>query len=104
MSQDNIYTFQELKDYTSDFTNLDLKHLSRFIEDKTNNSSIFVTKRELIALVQQLYSNNISITAFQESINESWKYLTKNNQETLDYWKTKVKELSFILNEEVYHD
>jgi len=81
MSQDNFYTFQELKDFTNNFTDLTILNISKFIETKTNKEYAIVKRKMIVDLHEQFFKNNFVAFDIQRFLSEIWE----------DYAKDKTK-------------
>lgn len=78
MSQDNFYTFQEIKDFTNNFTDLTILNISKFIETKTNNEYAVVKTKMIVDLNEQLFKNNIAVFDIQNFLSEIWENYAKD--------------------------
>jgi hypothetical protein len=85
--QENFYTFEELKDFTNNFTDLNLINLTKFIELKTNNQHTIVTGEFIKDMNRQFLNNKISIFDFVRLTNEKWDELVKKNEKLIDKHK-----------------
>jgi hypothetical protein len=72
MSQDNLYTFEELKDFTNNFTDRTIINISAFVETKTNREYSVIKRKMLYDLKNALFQNNIAIFDIQRFLNEQW--------------------------------
>ncbi len=116
MSKENFYTFEELKDFTNNFTDRTIINVSAFIETKTNREYSVVKRKMLYDLNKRLFENNIAAFDIQKFLNEQWaktkeyeltKEISKNinnflvetwakvtekNHLIIDRWKEQLKE------------
>jgi hypothetical protein len=113
---ENFYTYEELKDFTNNFTDRTIINVSAFIKTKTNKEYSVVKRKMLYDLNKQLFENNIAVFDIQKFLNEQWaktkdnehtkqlgkdinKFLIKNwakvtekNHLIIDRWKEQLKE------------
>ena len=69
--QDNFYTYEEIRDFTNNFTDRSIINFSAFVESKTNKEYSIVKKKMLYDLNKRLFDNNmagIDIQTFLNSI------------------------------------
>jgi hypothetical protein len=72
MSPDNSYTFQELKDFTNDFTDLTILNISNFIEVQTKSKYAVVERKMIVDLTKQFFNNNMAMFKIQSFLYEVW--------------------------------
>lgn len=113
---DNFYTFEELKDFSNNFTDLSILNVSAFIETKTDRKYTVIERKMLYDLNKQLFDNNIAVFEIQSFLNDiwekykddehtaalttdimrflsdSWAKVTEKNNLVIDRWKYKLKE------------
>jgi hypothetical protein len=103
---DNFYTFEELKDFTNNFTNLSIINISVFIETKTNRKYGVIERKMLCDLNKQLFDNNIAMFDIQKFLNDIWENskdnelltsLTKNIMRFLNETWSKVIEKNHLV-------
>lgn len=103
---DNFYTFEELKDFTNNFTNLSIINISVFIETKTNRKYGVIKRKMLCDLNKQLFDNNIAMFDIQKFLNDIWENskdnelltsLTKNIMRFLNETWSKVIEKNHLV-------
>lgn len=87
MSPNNFYTFQELKDFTNNFTDLNIINLTKFVEVKTNNQHTIVTGEFIKDMNRQFLDNKISIFDFVRLTNEKWEELIIKNEKLVEKHK-----------------
>ncbi len=88
MSQhENFYTFEELKDFTNNFTDRSIINLSAFVETKTRKEYTIVPRKLLYDLNKRLFENNLAVFEIQSFLNEIWekyKYDQRTKVLTID--------------------
>ena len=113
---DNFYTFEELKDFTNNFTDRSVLKLSAFVKTKTKGKINIIEKKMLCDLNKQLFDNNMAVFDIQNFLNElweknkdnehtkslsddidkflskTWRKVTEKNHLVLDRWKEQLKE------------
>jgi hypothetical protein len=102
----NFYTFEELKDFTNNFTDLNIINISKFIEVKTDKEYTVVKRKMVCDLNKQLFENNIAAFDIQKFLNEQWaktkeyeltKEISKNiNNLIIETW-AKVTEKNHLI-------
>jgi hypothetical protein len=83
----NFYTFEEFKDFTNNFTNLNLINLTKFVEFKTNNQRTIVSGEFIKDMNWQFLNNKTFIFDFVRLTNEKWDELVKKNEKLIDKHK-----------------
>jgi|AntAceMinimDraft_12_1070368.scaffolds.fasta_scaffold55337_1 hypothetical protein len=91
MSKNNFYTFEELKDFTNNFTDLTIINVTKFIETKTNKKHTVIERQLVCDLNKQLFDNTIAVFEIQKFLNEIWSKVTVKNNITIDRWKEQLK-------------
>jgi len=84
MSKDNFYTSEELKDFTNNFTDLNLINLTKFVEVKTRNEHTIVSSEFIKDINQQFLNNKIFIFDFVRLTNEKWDELVTKNEKIVE--------------------
>jgi hypothetical protein len=87
MPKENFYTLQELKDFTNNFTDLNLTNLTKFVEIKTHNKHTIVSGEFIKDMNWQFLNNKMAIFDFVRIINEKWDELVKKNEKLIDKHK-----------------
>jgi hypothetical protein len=77
---ENFYTSQELKDFTNNFTDLNITNLTKFVEVKTNNQHTIVTGEFIKDMNWQFLNNRMFIFDFVRLTNEKWDELVTKNE------------------------
>lgn len=78
MSQNNFYTYEELKDFTNNFTDRNITNITKFIETKTKHEYTVVKRKMIVDLHKQLIDNNFVAVDIQRFLNEIWENYTKD--------------------------
>lgn len=94
--QNNFYTFQELKDFTNNFTYLNIVNLTKFIEVKTNNQHTIVTDEFIKDMNRQFLNNKIFIFDFVRLTNEKWDELVTKNEKLIEKHKETLSKFDII--------
>ena len=84
MFENNFYTFEELKNFTNNFTNLTITNITKFIEIKTSKEYVIVKK--------QLFDNTIVVFEIQKLLNDIWFKVTEKNNTITNKWKEQLKD------------
>lgn len=92
--QENFYTAEELMNFTNNFTDRTIINITAFIEMKTKNEYTVTKKKMIIALIEQLFQNDIAIFDIQRFLNELW---TKTKDD--EYTKQLGKDINKFLIE-----
>jgi hypothetical protein len=87
MSQTNFYTYKELKDFTNNFTDLNITNLTKFVEVKTSNQHTIVTGEFIKDMNRQFLNNRIFIFDFVRLTNEKWDELVTKNEKLVEKHK-----------------
>ena len=87
MSQENFYTYEELKKFTNNFTDLNLVNLTKFIEVKTNNQCAIVSGEFIKDMNWQFLNNKTLIFDFVRLTNEKWDELVTKNEKLIEKHK-----------------
>lgn len=114
--QDNFYTYEEIRDFTNNFTDRSIINASAFIKTKTKGEYSIIKRKMLYELKKALFDNNLVTFDIQRFLNEIWEkyndnentkdiskdvgnFLTKKwtdivqkNQLLTDRWKTELKD------------
>lgn len=103
---ENFYTFEELKDFTNNFTDRTVINISKFIEVKTDKEYAVVKRKMLYDLNKRLFENNIAAFDIQKFLNDQWaktkdyeltKEISKNiNNFLIETW-SKVTEKNHLI-------
>lgn len=81
---ENFYTFEELKDFTNNFTDRSIINLSTFVETKTKGEYVIVQRKMLSELNMRLFENNIAMFDIQRFLNEMYdKYKDEEHTKAL---------------------
>jgi len=118
---ENFYTYEELRDFTNNFSDRSIINASAFIENKTKGEYSIVRKKMLYELKNALFQNNIVTFNIQRFLNEIWeKYndnentkdiakevgnfltkqwtdIVKKNQLVTDRWKAELEDFEVAL-------
>jgi hypothetical protein len=78
--QENFYTFEELKSFTNNFTDLNLLNLTKFVEVKTSSKYTIVTGEFIKDMNWQFLNNRTFIFDFVRLTNDKWDELVKKNE------------------------
>ena len=92
MSKDNFCTFEELKGFTNDFTDLTITNMTKFVKVQTKSKHTIVERQMVCDLNKQLFENNIAVFDIQKFLNEIWTKITEKNQVVVDRWKNTLKD------------
>jgi len=95
-ANDNFYTFEELKDFTNNFTDLNLINLTKFVEVKTNNKHTIVTGDFIKDVNRQFLNNKMAIFDFVRLNNEKWDELVVQNEKLLQKHKDTLSKFEII--------
>ena len=87
MLLNNFYKFKELKDFTNNFTDLNIEKLTKFVEAKTNNQHTIVTGEFIKDVNRQFLNNKIFIFDFVRLTNEKWDELVIKNEKLIEKHK-----------------
>jgi|APGre2960657444_1045066.scaffolds.fasta_scaffold329869_1 hypothetical protein len=82
--QENFYTFDELKAFTNNFTDLNILNLTKFVEVKTNNQHTIVSGEFIKDMNRQFLNNKIAIFDFVRLTNEKWEELVTKNEKLIE--------------------
>ena len=82
--QENFYTFDELKAFTNNFTDLNILNLTKFVEVKTNNQHTIVSGEFIKDMNRQFLNNKIAIFDFVRLTNEKWEELITKNKKLIE--------------------
>lgn len=88
----NLYTFEELKDFTNNFTDRNIINLTKFVEVKTNKKYVIVERQLVCDLNKQLFENNIAVFDISKFLNEIWAKVTEKNHLVVGRWKEVLKD------------
>ena len=94
MSKENFYTYEELKSFTNNFTDLNLINLTKFIEVKTNNQHTIVSGEFIKDVNWQFLNNRTFIFDFVRLTNEKWDELVKKNEKLIDKHKETLSQFN----------
>ena len=70
---ESFYTYEELKAFTNNFTDLTLVNISKFIEVKSNNQYLVVQKNLIKDAEKRLLHNIICILKMGNISEETWE-------------------------------
>lgn len=85
--QENFYTFEELKNFTNNFVDLNLVNLTKFVEVKTNNRNTIVSGEFIKDMNRQFLNNRIFIFDFVRLTNEKWDELVTKSERLVEKHK-----------------
>ena len=94
MSKENFYTFEELKDFTNNFTDRNLVNLTKFIEVKTNNQHTIVSGEFIKDMNWQFLNNRMFIFDFVRLTNEKWDELVTKNEKLIEKHKATLSKFN----------
>ena len=84
MSNENFYTLEELKDFTNNFTDLNILNLTKFVEVKTNRQHTIVSGEFIKDMNKQFLNNKTAIFDFVRLTNEKWEELVTKNEKLIE--------------------
>ena len=87
MSKENFYTYEALKSFTNNFTDLNLINLTKFVEVKTNNQNTIVSGEFVKDMNHQFLNNKLAIFDFVRLTNEKWGELVTKNEKLIEKHK-----------------
>ena len=93
---ENFYTYEEFKNFTNNFTDLNIINISKFIEVKTYNEYAVVKKKMVYDLNKQLFDNNIAVFDISKFLNEIWAKVTEKNHLVIGRWKDELKQFEEV--------
>jgi hypothetical protein len=96
MSKENFYTFDELKAFTNNFTDLNLINLTKFVEFETNNQHTIVKGEFVKDMNRQFLNNKISIFDFVRLTNEKWEELVTKNEKLIERHKAILSKFDIV--------
>ena len=73
MSQNNFYTYEELKDFTSNFTDRNIVNITAFIETKTKNEYTVVPVKFIKDVNRLFIEYDMLIVKFSRLTNDFWE-------------------------------
>lgn len=92
---ENFYTFQELKDFTNNFTDRSITNVTEFIEIKTIKKYTVIEKQLLCDLNNIIFDYEIAAFDIAKFLNELWDINKDNNDvQTINL----IKAISRFLN------
>lgn len=83
MLKENFYTLQELKDFTNNFTDLNIINLTKFIEVKTSNKYTIVASEFIKDINKQFLNHTTLIFKFVGLTNDIWEELKLDNEKVI---------------------
>lgn len=84
MSKENSCTFEELKAFTNNFTDLSILNLTKFVEVKTNSQHTIVSGEFIKDMNKQFLNNKMAIFDFVRLTHEKWDELVKKNEKLIE--------------------
>ena len=94
--QENFYTFDELKAFTNNFTDLNILNLTKFVEVKTNNQHTIVSGEFIKDMNRQFLNNKIAIFDFVRLTNEKWDELVTKNEKLIEKHKEVLSKFDIV--------
>ena len=94
--QENFYTFDELKAFTNNFTDLNILNLTKFVEVKTNNQHTIVSGEFIKDMNRQFLNNKIAIFDFVRLTNEKWEELVTKNEKLIERHKAILSKFDIV--------
>ena len=92
----NFYTLEELKDFTNNFTDLNLINLTKFVELKTNNQHTIVSGKFIKDMNWQFLNNKMFIFDFVRLTNEKWDELVKKNEKLIEKHRDTLNKFDIV--------
>ena len=79
----NFYTFEEIRDFTNNFTDLNLINITKFIELKTMGKYTVVPSEFVKDVNKQFLDNKMLIFKFAGLTNDLWEELKADNEKVI---------------------
>ena len=94
--QNNFYTYEELQNFTNNFTNCSITNIAKFIETKTSKKYRVVENELMTDLTQQLEDNNQVVLDIKLFTMDIWEKVNLQNRNTINKWHKELEEFDFF--------